>query len=187
MERNMNNTKFLVNAGLMIAIATVLSYIKLFELPQGGSITFASMVPIFLISFKYGLKKGIFTGIIYGILQFILQPSGVVHPLQLILDYPLAFGLLGLSGIFSDKILNKNLNNLKKSFYIIVGILISILGRFFCHLISGAIFFKQYAGAKNPWIYSAIYNGSYLSLELLVSCIVTILILNIFNKYLFKS
>ena len=98
-------TRMLANAALCIALAFVLSYIRLYKLPQGGSITLASMLPIFLFAYAYGVAPGMLVGAAYGILQFI-QDAYFVHPVELLLDYPLAFALLGLAGLasrFSDK------------------------------------------------------------------------------------
>lgn len=186
MERRDNKTNFLVNAGLMIAIATVLSYIVIVQMPQGGTVTAASMVPIFLIAYKYGFKRGVMTGVVYGVLQAVLQASAVVHPVQLLLDYPIAFGFLGIAGIFSPKILDRSLGKGKKAGYIAAGTLIGVLGRFICHILSGAIFFKEYAGLENPWIYSAVYNLSYLLPEFIITVIVTVLLLSTFERFLYK-
>lgn len=185
MSKNKFSTQFLVQAGIMIAIATVLSYIKIFQMPQGGSVTAGSMIPIMLIGLIYGPKKGIITGIVHGLLQALLE-GYVVHPLQFLLDYPIAFGCLGLSGIFSNKLKSLKINNLKKYLYIIIGVLISILGRFVSHVISGSIFFKEYAGADNPWIYSIIYNSTYLLVEFAISSVVLILLWKSIEKFIFK-
>ncbi|MDO5707686.1 MAG: energy-coupled thiamine transporter ThiT [Andreesenia angusta] len=183
--RQDDKTRFIVISGLMIAIATVLSYIKPFQMPQGGSITAGSMIPILIIGFRYGAKKGFLVGAIYGILQAILQ-GYVIHPMQFILDYPLPFGLLGLSGLFANNIYNAVKNNSSKYIYIILGTLIGIFGRFICHVLSGVIFFKEYAGAQNPWIYSIVYNSTYLIVEFIISAIILSLLWNTFEKTIFK-
>lgn len=173
-NKNMS-TQFIVEAGVMVALATILSYIKLYHMPQGGSLTAGSMVPIILIGLRYGVKKGLLVGVVYGVLQSILEPF-VVHPIQYLLDYPIAFGLLGLSGIGKRFYTRTSSRGLSYYGAIVFGIFLAILGRFMGHLTAGAIFFKEYAGDQNAWIYSAVYNGSFLSLELLVSAVIIVLI-----------
>ncbi|WP_129600006.1 energy-coupled thiamine transporter ThiT [Anaerophilus nitritogenes] len=152
-------TKMIVEAGIMIALAQILSYIKIFEAPYGGSITAGSMVPIFIYSIIWGCRPGILAGVVYGILQFLLGKSWSLHILSIVFDYIAAFGVLGLAGL-----LNKNLKRVN------ISVCIATIGRFISHVISGAIVFKAYAPAgENPWIYSIKYNASYLVPELIIS------------------
>lgn len=123
-----------------------------FSLPQGGSINLG-MVPILWLAIRRGPKIGIFAGVVFGFVDFALTPSFIVHPVQLILDYPLAFACLGLAGLF------RNLTAAGPA----IGVLIAGVGRFFCHFASGVVFFAMYAPeGVSPLIYSAIYNASYL-------------------------
>lgn len=155
-----NRIKPLVYSGVAIAIATVLSMIKV-TLPQGGSVTFVSMLFIVLIGYFYGVRQGVVAGIVYGLLQLILN-GWVMHPVQLLLDYPLAFGALGLSGIFVN-----SKNGLMK------GLLIGIVGRFICHFIAGVVFFAEYAPEGiSPTLYSFIYNFSYVSIEGFITIVI---------------
>lgn len=143
--------------GIAIALALVLYQIKIYHMPQGGSVTAGSMVPILLLALRRGYKLGIVTGILYGLLR-ILIGGEIYYPVQVLLDYPVAFGLLGFAGFFMTKPL--------------YGVAAGIGGRFLAHLLSGAIFFGEYAPpGQSPWIYSAIYNGSYLVPELAVSAV----------------
>ena len=155
-------TRMLANAALCIALAFVLSYIRLYKLPQGGSITLASMLPLFLFAYAYGVAPGMLVGAAYGILQFI-QEAYFVHPIELLLDYPLAFAMLGLAGLanrFSDK------------WGMIPGIILGTFGRFVCAFLSGVIFFGMYAPeGQSVLVYSAVYNGFYLIPEAII-CIV---------------
>lgn len=155
-------TRMLANAALCIALAFVLSYIRLYKLPQGGSITLASMLPLFLFAYAYGVAPGMLVGAAFGILQFI-QDAYFVHPIELLLDYPLAFALLGLAGLanrFSDK------------WGLIPGIILGTFGRFVCAFLSGVIFFGMYAPeGQSVLVYSAVYNGFYLIPEAII-CIV---------------
>lgn len=145
--------------GLALALSTILSEIKISGFwAQGGSVTAASLVPIMIIAFRYGGKVGLTVGVIHGLIQLIIGPY-VVHPIQLLLDYPIAFGMIGLCGFF-----NKNK---------ILGIIVGLLGRFLMHFISGIIYFAQYAPQGwNPAYYSFIYNISYIAPEIIISIIV---------------
>jgi len=157
-----SSTVIIAEITIFVALATALSYIKLFALPQGGSVTAASMVPILWLALRRGAKIGIFAAAVYGLIQLMLEPF-IVHPAQVLLDYPVAFGALGLAGFFQ-----------KRPF---LGVNVGILGRFIAHFVSGIIFFASYAPAgMPPAIYSAIYNGSYLLPELVVSIYIAYLL-----------
>ena len=157
------STRALSEIVVAIALATVLSYIKIYHLPQGGSITAGSMVPLLWISLRRGAKVGLFTSIVYGIVQLFVEPY-IYHPAQVLLDYPIAFGALGLAGFFTN--------------YALIGVAVGIFGRFISHLLSGVIFFAEYTPAgMSPIVYSAIYNGSYLIGELIVSAVLTYIII----------
>jgi thiamine transporter len=156
-----NTTKKLVYSALGIALALVTSYIKLWEMPMGGSVTLLSMLFVCLIGYWFGLKYGLITGIAFGLLQFIIDPYMLSIP-QVILDYPFAFGALGLSGLFCNK-----------KFGLQIGYVIGVVGRFVCSTLSGVIFFADYAPeGMNPWIYSIAYQGSYLGVELVLTLII---------------
>lgn len=164
------NVKVLALGGMCVALSFVLSYIKLFSMPQGGSVTLASMVPIIFFSFVAGPSAGIIAGLAYGFLQF-FQDAFAAHWVSIILDYPLAFAFLGLAGIVSPKMKSLELR-------FVLGTLIAMAGRFFMHLLSGAIFFGMYAPeGMNPWIYAAGYNAGFLSVELLITLIIGIILI----------
>lgn len=162
-----NQTRKIVYGGMCIALAFILSYIRLYRMPQGGSITPGSMLPIILYSIIFGPAAGIAAGVSYGFLQF-FQDGGIVHWAQLFLDYPLAFGFLGIAGIVPS--------NLNIRTRIVSGTVIAVLGRGFMHVFSGAIFFAEYAGDKNPWIYSIIYNSTFLSVETILAIVIAIML-----------
>lgn len=147
----------MVEGAVMIALSFVLSLIKIWQMPQGGSVTPGSMIPLLLFALRRGPKAGVLAGTAYGLLDLIADPY-VVHPAQLILDYPLAYGLLGLAGFFRKKPA--------------LGALVGIFGRFVSHFVSGVIFFASYAGEDNVYLYSAIYQASYLVPELVISAVV---------------
>ena len=161
-------TKQLVFSAMALALATVISTaIKLPSLPNGGSVTLFSMLVVCLIGYWYGPAIGICASVTYGILQFIIGPYAV-HPAQVLLDYPLAFGALGLSGFFS-----------KKKNGLLIGYLVGVLGRFCFHEISGLIFYTEYVGdftgnAVAVWG-STIYNLSYIVPEAVVTAVLLLL------------
>lgn len=153
-------TKKLVFSAMAIALALVTSYIKVIKMPMGGSVTLFSMFFVCLIGYWFGAKVGILTGIAYGLLQFIVDPYVLSIP-QVIIDYPLAFGALGLSGFFSNK-----------KHGLQFGYIAGVLGRFVFAVLSGVIFFGMYAPeGMNPLIYAIIYNGAYLGLEGVITLI----------------
>lgn len=150
-------TKIITEIIVAVALAYVLNLIIIFRMPQGGSITAVSMVPILWLALRRGFRIGVFGGIVFGLVDMIPQPF-IVHPIQFLLDYPLAFGALGLAGFFMERP--------------IIGVISGISGRFLCHFVSGIIFFAMYVPTgMHPAVYSAIYNGSYLIVELVFSII----------------
>lgn len=154
-------TKMLVHGSLCIALAFVLSYIKFFSWPQGGSITPASMLPIMMFASMYGVLPGLIVGVAYGMLQLIQDPY-VIHWAQLFLDYPLAFGAIGFAGFFK--------NNLALSS------LVGGVSRFIFSFLSGFIFFAAYApDGMNAVLYSLMVNGAVIGLETVI-CIAVSLI-----------
>ena len=157
------STRMLTTAAISISLAFILSCIRLFKMPQGGSVTAASMLPIFLFAYAYGTVPGLVAGIAYGLLQFI-QEASFVHPVQILLDYPLAFGLLALCGLG---------RKLPESYGLTVGIVLGSLGRFVCATLSGIVFFADYAPAgQNPILYSIVYQASYLIPELVICILI---------------
>ena len=147
----------------MVALAYVLNLIKIYHLPQGGSVTLGSMVPILLIAYRYGLKEGVAAGVIFGLVQLALE-GYIYHPVQVLLDYPVAFGVLGLAALF------KNRPH--------VGVFVAMLARFLSHFVSGVVFFGSYAPEGwSPIVYSAFYNGGYILPELVISAILIYLLI----------
>lgn len=146
--------KQLAFSAMAIAMAMVTSMIKLVDMPLGGSVTLFSMLFIALIGYWYGPAAGIVTGVAYGLLQFVVDPVFVTVP-QMLNDYPLAFGALGLSGFFRNK-----------KFGLHIGYAVSVFGRFVFSFLSGFLFFAAYAPeGTHPALYSLAYNGSYLLAE----------------------
>ncbi len=158
--KSASTVRGLVEAAVMVALATVLSVVVVYRMPQGGSVTPASMVPILVLALRRGPKLGLAAGAVYGLLQFLIEPV-VVHWAQVVLDYPLPFALLGLAGL------------LRRWPY--AGVVIGVAGRMASHVVSGAVFFAAYAPAGvNAWVYSLAYNASYLVPELVLSLVVVL-------------
>ena len=155
------NTKTITYSSMCICIATVMSYIKIIQLPQGGSVVFCSMIFISLIGYLFGVYAGILGGIVFGLIQLIINPF-IVNPIQVFLDYIVAFGVLGLSGIFKNSI-----NGLTKGF------LLGAMVRLIISTISGVVFFSEFLSIGNSlWFYSLIYNASYILPEVFITLII---------------
>ncbi len=154
----------LVFCAMAVALGTVLSNIKLFHFPTGGSVTLLSMLVICLPGYFFGLGAGLMTGLAHGVLQLLIDPY-VLFPMQLVMDYLLAFGALGLSGLFANA-----KNGLMK------GYLVAVLGRYVFVVLSGCIFFGAYAWEGWGVLpYSLVYNGIYIFAEAAVSVAVMLL------------
>ncbi len=158
------SVKQLAFCAMSIALGTVLSNIKLFDFPWGGSITLLSMLIICLPGYWFGLGAGLLTGVAYGVLQLLIDPY-VLYPMQLVVDYLLAFGALGLSGLFANS-----------KFGLLKGYLTGVVGRYVFAVISGWIFFGSYAWEGwNPFAYSLAYNGIYIFAEAAITVIIIVL------------
>ncbi len=146
--------KNLAFCGLLIALATVTSFIKIFSFPFGGSVTLLSMLFVVLAGYFYGPKLGILTAIVYGLVQLVIDPQ-MYYPMQVVMDYVLAFGALGLGSFFW-----------KKRHGLIIGYLAGVTGRYLFSALSGYIFFAEYAWEGwSPILYTLAYNGAYIYAE----------------------
>ena len=155
-------TRILTETIAMAALAGVLHFISGFipflAMPQGGRVILAAMVPVLFVAIRRGPRVGILAGIAFGLVVLLLEPF-IYHPVQVLLDYPLAFGALGLAGFFRK--------------LPVLGVAVGISGRFICHFVSGLVFFASYAPVgMDPAVYSAIYNAWYLIPELVISAAV---------------
>lgn len=194
---------------VMIALGTVLSMFKLYSLPFGGSVTFFSMLPLLMVGYMFGVKWGIFSGFVYGVLQCILgaltstpfaSQSAINVVFIILLDYIIAFTVIGTSGMFKGKIKNS-------AAAFTVGSVTAMLLRFVAHFVSGILFFGSWAewyftqegfpawgqhildtfgGFKLSVIYSLIYQASYLVPEIIITAVVGIVIISVkpIKKYL---
>lgn len=164
----------MVESAIMIALAVILSFVKIWSMPQGGTVSL-TMLPLFVLAFRRGATAGIVGGIIYGAISIIFD--GVIyHPMSILLDYTLAYGVLGISGFFKKNYLG-----------IVLGTTAGVSFRYICSLLSGAILFADYAPeGQNPWIYSLIYNATYMLPELII-CIIALVALYAGRKQLFTA
>ena len=169
-------TRALAESAILIALAFILSWIRLWRMPQSGSVTAVSMLPLIIIGIRHGPYWGTGSGIVYGLLQ-LLQGGGLFSPaqtlgsytLEFVLDYLVAFGVMGLSFLFRRK---------KNGLLIAVPVCIAL--RFLCHLVSGVVVWYPYAPeGQNIWLYSAVYNGSYLAVEIVITAIVAFALLRV--------
>ena len=172
MSKN-SNTRILVEGAMLIALATVLSYIKIFEMPFGGSITL-EMLPLVIMGLRRGPKWGLLTGFVHGLLQMIIGFSNVMYCATLLsqigcilLDYILAFSSLGLAALFANLIKNN-----KKVSYIFGSVIVCIL-RFICSFLSGWLLWGSYApeGMSAPY-HSLVYNGAYTLPDTIILAVV---------------
>ncbi|MCL2574849.1 MAG: energy-coupled thiamine transporter ThiT [Defluviitaleaceae bacterium] len=157
-------TKFslrtLVFCGLLLGIAFALSYIRVFSMPNSGSITPFSMFFVSAIGMFFGPVVGVVSGVAYGLLQLV-QRASVIHPMQFILDYPLAFGMLGLSGFFWK---------MKGRFNMQVGFAVAVTGRFVMSTLAGWLYWFD-AAPGSLWA-SMVYNAPYMYIEAIATIVV---------------
>lgn len=176
MNKN-SKIRVLAEGAIMVAMAFVLSYIKIFRLPWGGSITLLSMLPISIFSIKRGIKAGLFAAFVSALLQL---GQGIIadgllgwglNPIMLIscifLDYIGAYTVIGLAGIFRKKGLGGRL----------AGTALAVLMRYIFHIVSGAVIFHSSGmiweafSTDNEWLYSTLYNGAYMLPEMIFTVI----------------
>ena len=157
-RREKMDTSVLINSALLLALAVVLEQLRIFHMPQGGSITAGAMVPLLLIACRFGVGTGVLAGFAYGMINMLQNPF-VLHPVQVLFDYPLPFMAMGLAGISRQ--------------HIYWGTGLAFLARFICHFISGVVFFGSYAPeGMSPMWYSLVFNITYLVPEMLICCLI---------------
>lgn len=201
----MSRTQRLAFSGVMIALATILSLLKVWQMPFGGSITAASMLPIVLVAYRCGIRWGFLTGGVYGLVQLLLGAvTGDLKGLTLgviigsvVLDYFVAFSLLGLAGLFSKKIKNT-------AIAFGLGTIVACIGRYLAHVVSGFLFFSQYAewyfsqegfsfgadmlaqysGTKLYLIYTGVYNGIYMLPETILTVALAVVLALVLKRFI---
>ncbi|MBQ6595528.1 MAG: energy-coupled thiamine transporter ThiT [Clostridia bacterium] len=157
------NARGIAYAGISMAIAFVLAMIKLYRAPQGGTVTPGSLIPLMLFCLAFGPRQGLVLCFSYGLFQLIEDPY-VIHPIQLLVDYPMAFGAVALCSCAS-RIGNARLR-------LVLAVLIGYCGRYVMAVLSGVIFFAEYAGEQNAMIYSLAYNIAYMGPETVLAMLI---------------
>ena len=151
-------TSMLVYIAMMLAMTLILHQIRLYHFPQGGSVTPGSMVPLILVAYRYGVPVGMLAGFICGFVVLLLDPF-IVHPLQVIFDYPLPYMAVGLAGIWSHK------RRLATA--------LAFVCRYAAHFVSGVAFFGAYAPeGTSPVVYSLVANATYMVPECLICALI---------------
>ncbi|SDY74065.1 thiamine transporter [Evansella caseinilytica] len=170
----------LAEIAIMAALAFILDFFSFKIWAQGGSVSFA-MIPVFIIAYRRGLRAGLVTGLIFGLLNMLVNPY-IVHWLQGLLDYPIAFLALGFAGLFK---LTAGMPGKKQALYITAGIFIACLLRFLSHFTAGVVWFGEWAPEGTPVaVYSAAYNGTYMVPGFIISVIAVILLAKANQKLL---
>lgn len=172
---------FLVEISVLSALGLVLDFtcgfLSGWLWPQGGSVSLA-MVTIFISSYRHGLKGGLLTGLLIGTIQLLWAGGAyLIHPVQIILDYPLPYTLLGLAGVFTNKVVNNH--GFKQFLWVVISITIPCILRIASHTISGIYYWSV------PFWGSIIYNGSFIAISMVLSIFITTLLLK--NGFLFKQ
>jgi thiamine transporter len=178
----------LVEAALTIALATVLHFVRLWQMPAGGTISL-EMLPIIVLALRRGPRVGILAGALFGFVDYFLEPY-VVHWVQYFLDYSVAFGLLGLAGLAHPLVRAAASRTPSARVAIlggaaVLGTVVGGLGRFAAHFVSGIVFFASNAPKGQPvWIYSAVYNASYLVPSLIACAVLAAIVLPVLETAL---
>lgn len=181
----MNNkaTRMLVEGGIVIALSKILSFITLFKLPLGGSVTLVSRLPLIIFAIRWGVPKGLVVGAIYGVVDMLIG-GYIIHPMQAILDYVLSYGAMGLAGISFGA---------KKDFKSYVpSIIISYIVSGLFNVISGYVFFNDMttatkAGFSTFLTYDFAYNYSFLTADMVILLVIFAIAFNRLKPLLFKQ
>ena len=162
MRRIRFTTSMLINVALMLALTIVLHQLRLFHMPQGGSVTLGAMVPLLFLTYRYGAGIGCLAGFVYGMIN-LMQDAFIVHPLQVLFDYPLPYMALAIAAAVPGRIY--------------LGAALAFTARFLCHYISGVVYFGSYAPPDtSPYLYSLVFNATYLVPEAVI-CLLLLRIL----------
>ena len=170
-KKECSDTKMLAYAAISIATSFALSYVKLFSLPQGGSVTLVSFLPLMLFSYMFGVRKGVLVGVIYGIMQFIQSPW-FVHPMQFLVEYPVAFSAVGLAGLLHER---KILDKYMPVQFAISGVIVAVI-RYLAHVIAGIFVWGSSDPSYGVVAWSFLYNAFVfvdMALTIVVGCILT--------------
>ena len=175
----LQNLRCLVEGALLVALAQILCYLKLWELPQGGSVTI-SMLPIFLYCARWGFGPGMLASFAYSLLQLLLDGAYAWGWQSMLGDYIIAFTVLGFAGLFAK---------MKGGFFL--GSIVGCVARFLVHWIVGATVWAEYMPEEffgmtmtSPWFYSVLYNGSYMLLDMILVLVIGALMVKPLGKFM---
>lgn len=183
MKRERDLTKKLVESSIMIAFATVLSMLKLVDMPYGGSVTAASMLPIVIIAYRHGIGMGLASGLVFATIQQLLGLNTLSYVTGwqsvvavILLDYVLAFTIVGFGGIFKGKLSALSIEPARKqSIELGLGMALVCILRYICHTVAGA---TVWAGLSIPdeaaLVYSVGYNATYMIPETIVTTLAAV-------------
>ena len=162
-----SNTIIMIEGALCIALSFVFAKVNIIEMPQGGSIDF-ELVALILFTYRRGLRWGVRAGILFGVIKILLG-AYFFNPIQVVLDYIIAYAFVGLAAIHPK----------------VIGLIIAALGQIMSSVVSGAIFFAEYAPeGQNPWVYSFMYNAPVLGMKYILSGIATMILWKVLEREL---
>ena len=174
-----NRVRMLCEGAVLVAAAQILSYLKLWEMPWGGSVVLA-MVPVVLFAVRWGVGPGLMAGFVYGVLQFVFDGGFAIGWQSIVGDYLVAFTVLGLAGLMRGK-----------KGGVFVGTLIAGVARFLVHYVVGATLWAEYMPPEflglemsSPWFYSLLYNILYMGPNIIITLVVFLLLAKPMGKYL---
>ena len=175
--------------GLTVALSAVLGMLTVWQMPQGGSISFV-MLPLFVLALLRGPAVGLAAGTLYGVVDFMLKPY-LFHPIQVVLDYPLAFAACGLAGLFAARFATLSSDRRPGAALwtaIVPGIVLGASGRYLAHVVSGLVFFSSYAveAGQAPLVYSLAYN-SFVLVSAVASAVVAAAVVPALRRQLTAS
>ena len=179
MKKGKLSLRCICEGAVLIALAQILGYLKLYELPQGGSVT-PAMLPLVLFCVRWGFGPGLAAGVLYGLLQLLLDGAYAWGWISILFDYLIAFGLIGTAGLMKNRKGN-----------LLVGAVVGCCARFLSHLLSGVLYVRGTASfsiygvdTASPWLYSAIYNGAYMLPTMVLTVVLGALLLRPLGRYL---
>lgn len=177
------NLRITAECAVLLSMAIVFSFIKLWQMPMGGEVTFVSMLPVMLAGFRHGPKAGFLTAFIYSLFQlasafvsgnvFVYCTTAATFIICVLFDYIVPFTGLGIACLLRN-IKTSSVRFKKISIYFAVTC--GIMLRFICHYLTGVVIWGQWAGDEGPYIYSLLYNGTFLLPELILTLLVCVLL-----------
>lgn len=173
-----DRTRTLLEMALAVALAAVLNALKVWQMPQGGSVSLG-MLPIIVLALRRGVLVGVVTGAVYGFVDFFVNPYPPVHWIQLLLDYPLAYASAGLAGIGASawrRAVSAGRTARAGLTIVTPSVLVGAGARYAVHVVSGVVYFASFAGGQPVLLYSCLYN-SYVLISALACAVAAAVIM----------